>query len=805
MTKPAKRKGEWFRGNAFCVSVARADGSGYHEFGFGSDVIAGQRFHDDWDKWLDSREGPPPDPAAYKQQRTAERRPPTTTVGFDAGIDLWLEDEYGGSFDQQPDTIDGIRADIDNHLRPFFAPLAPDDVNAIKRRHVKDFRDLKQGRGAYTSAATKAVERGDARGFEPSEWLTVSQAAELAEVSKGTIKRMVRDGRLPGSRLVRSERGRQIWAIPAIAVASSTTRRRRVARTGLSKNVTEELLGYLRRMFDFLIAEGIYSGPNPAATVHAKKTNPRVALKQPDRRRRRAITLAESALIAALLHPRLQVALWLMRVGGLTISEAFGVRVRHVLDYGDFGIINIEELGGKTFKRWDPETGEAVSVKATDELKREARGAPAWFPPTFMEYYRWYLAEYIADEQGLVDQDAKVVVGFNGRDASQTTLYEALTRVLRYVGLDYDAVQFHISTHDGRRSYSTESKKIDRIAGSVVTQLLRQQPPMEAGESSVTRISYTHDVAEMSPFLKAVKRLDKRIRRDVGSLLLPLVPNGDGLSARAYTDHAARLYGLDATPSDPYRSVDRFDEALRHARRTLAENALATFIASDVGEGPVVDGLATRRVEITSADNSGYPLAIAADLLGLATSTLRRWAREGKVGIVGRTVGSNGYILDAEDVDRLRGDIDQLATVANVSDDLGISRDVLFEKIRAKEIAASKHPAWGVLVIADKDVKRLRKEVERIARLRQRSVRAGDAATILGVYRTTVNKLLESGDLVLDEETDSRGGRYITRESLDTFIQHRERRAARRPRQMPNRTHGADDTTCGDARESEKA
>jgi hypothetical protein len=56
-------------------------------------------------------------------------------------------------------------------------------------------------------------------------------------------------------------------------------------------------------------------------------------------RQPRPLTLPECARIAAHLHPAHQVVLWLQRIMGLRISEAFGVLLGDVIELGDTALL----------------------------------------------------------------------------------------------------------------------------------------------------------------------------------------------------------------------------------------------------------------------------------------------------------------------------------------------------------------------------------------------------------------------------------------------------------------------------------
>ncbi len=91
--------------------------------------------------------------------------------------------------------------------------------------------------------------------------------------------------------------------------------------------------------------------------------------------------------VAAELHVVFQLALWLMRICGLRISEAYGIHVGDILDYGSAdrpGLIAIERQGGRGFLEYD-EAGNLriVAEKATLKTKGSVRIIAV--PPSLMK------------------------------------------------------------------------------------------------------------------------------------------------------------------------------------------------------------------------------------------------------------------------------------------------------------------------------------------------------------------------------------------------------------------------------------
>ena len=107
---------------------------------------------------------------------------------------------------------------------------------------------------------------------------------------------------------------------------------------GLSQSVIADALWTLRGVLGFARATGIVApGFDPTQGLVAPAPDPATARTKPPTSQSRPLTLPECARVASHLRPVHQLALWLQRVMGLRISEAFGVLVDDVVDHGDTG------------------------------------------------------------------------------------------------------------------------------------------------------------------------------------------------------------------------------------------------------------------------------------------------------------------------------------------------------------------------------------------------------------------------------------------------------------------------------------
>ena len=96
----------------------------------------------------------------------------------------------------------------------------------------------------------------------------------------------------------------------------------------------------LRRVLAFSRANGLVPpGSDPSEGLVAPAPDPAVARARRPASQPRPLSFPGCARIAAHLHPVHQLVLWLQRVMGFRISEAFGVLVDDVVDLGDSGLL----------------------------------------------------------------------------------------------------------------------------------------------------------------------------------------------------------------------------------------------------------------------------------------------------------------------------------------------------------------------------------------------------------------------------------------------------------------------------------
>src|SRR5260221_4607281 len=187
----------------------------------------------------------------------------------------------------------------------------------------------------------------------------------LCRRSEATIRRALRARRLPNAR--RGDRGD--WLIPASDLAGARIGDASLVPEANSRAYSADILWAHAKILEWGRATG-WPIADFARDVNALTPDDEVARKKPSAGLRRPLAIDEVARVAAHLHVVHQLVLWMMRVLGLRIGEAFGPRVGDVVDLGEVGLAVIDRQGGRAFLTRTRRGVASAYSKAT--LKRAA-------------------------------------------------------------------------------------------------------------------------------------------------------------------------------------------------------------------------------------------------------------------------------------------------------------------------------------------------------------------------------------------------------------------------------------------------
>lgn len=629
-----------------------------------------------------------------------------------------------------PDRAAQVRRILDSYVLPWFVPRTS-TVGDITYAMVHEWLLTLVGRRpsepeAHEPRPVLVTRLGTGR--EQS----LREAAEAAGVSVATARRRWRDGELVGAH----RDGRGHVRVPELAVTAlqSAQRDRSI---GLSQPVVADALWVLRRVLAFARANVLVPpGFDPTEGLDAPRPDGAAARARRPAAPPRPLTVPECARIAAHLHPVHQLVLWLQRVMGLRISEAFGVLVDDVIDLGDVGLLVVQSQGGRFFRVRDDD-GRVVIVSHKDKTKTEAGYRVLVVPSAMMHLVRVAVDAFHTDpETGEVDETARLVPGLRSADESgQLAFREAFEQATVAEGLSSSDLGFRVSPHLLRKSVATDLAWQSGIESEVRRRFMGHR----ASDDVYGRV-YTLDHPELVPLHEVARVLDELIRRSIGSLILPT-------TRRIHWARTNRLF--------------------RHAAAVEATlGAAGWMIDPGSADDPLCD---TQRV---------------ASELRIAPTTARRWMRDGTLNCVIIREANHPPSRRARlsDVWSLRDRLADRILLPDLATQLGVRYHELYRMSRRLGMTFERHPTSRQFEVPHQDEERLRGEHARVHALHERSMKVAAAARQLGLAVSTVTLMATRGELDTDPETDSSNARFVTRASVE---KHRNAQVAK----SPARTH----------------
>ncbi|MHB1929066.1 MAG: hypothetical protein ACYCUG_06535 [Acidimicrobiales bacterium] len=628
-----------------------------------------------------------------------------------------------------PDRARQVRRILDGYVLPWFAPQTT-TVGDISYFMVHDWLLHLVGRGQGEPAAPDPAEPVLIAIGEGRE-LSLREAAVAARVSVSTVRRRWRDGELVGA--YRDSDGR-VRIPEATAVAVRRSKREQAA--GLSQSVVADALWVLRRVLAFSRANGIVpAGFDPTEGLDAPRPDPAVARARRPVSQLRPLSFPECARIAAHLHPVHQLVLWLQRVMGLRISEAFGVLVDDVVDLGDTGLLLVRSQGGRLFRVRD-DAGRVVTVSHKESTKTEASSRVLVVPPAMMDLLRVVLeAFHIDPDSGDVEETARLVPGLrNGDEAGQLSFREAFVTAAAAEGLGADDLGFPVVPHLLRKSMATDLAWQPGIEDAVRRRFMGHR----AADDVYGRV-YTLDHPELAPLEEVARVLEEIIRGSIGSLIVP------------------------TTRRIRWGRSNRYLERAAHVDATLG--AAGWMIDPDSVDDPLCD-----------------TVRVAAEL-GIDRTTARGWMRDGTLTCV--------IVADGDGIERrwtrlsavlsLRDRLRDRVLLPDLANDLGVRYHDLYQTARRLGLQLDRHPTSRQFEISIEAGQRLRDEHARVRALHQRSMKLATAATQLNLAVSTIGLMAKRGQLEVDPETDGSTARFVTRQSVERYRNQLQDRVVEEP------------------------
>lgn len=660
-----------------------------------------------------SEAGPvPATPAAV-----AHPVPPAPT-SFAAVADEWCEETYVKLNRAQPDRERDVRAIIANHLLPLLERHGWHTGADVTRKGYVDF--LSEMAKGQPAAPADSIAAGAAE-------VTVADAARLTGASGSTIKRRIAAGAFPGSHLKCGIRMIPLVDLHSAGLMTGTPLKRgpRTAATGYSAGY----LADVARVFRDICFYGVDTAGWTLAFDPAKVRLPNTAQEPATRGQ---VPLSGCVSLAEHLHPVHQIALWVIRLLCLRISEAYGIHVRDVFDDGTCGIARITRQGGHTF-RVQHADGSVTIETEKDALKTKVSRRELVMPSQLRNFLLQVIDIFHTDADGNVDLDARLIPGLSidgvgGAQAFRAALIEAADRA---------GVTVEVRT--GNKVQTRPPTPKDLRAGTVtdlawagVAELQRKRYAGHAPGTDVHNVNYVLDASDMAATLTPVAEALETLINEVvpnGNLMVPTVRSCTTTNQAALRPDGARI-----------------DAALLDCGWLVAPTAMA-------------DGRPTEAM--MTCEQAG-------ELLGLKAGTVRRWARARRFpGATRFEDGSHAIpiaaVLAEQEAQRSR------RLLSDVVSELHLDYQETYNRIKAH--------GWPLtcdddrrLVVPEETEAHLLDYLAGQEALHARAVPLLVAARMLGLSPRIVEMLIGAGELRVDAERGPNKARFITRASIQARI-----------------------------------
>ncbi len=630
--------------------------------------------------------------------------------GFEPTAEAWMREYFGKMGRGKAERRCDVEAVIANHLVPFMKRNRFATGSDVTREAYVDF--LVSLVNGETPSANGGVGSGDA--------VSVEKAIELTGASRSTIRRRLRASALPGSCRVGGK-----WMIPLRALANDGLLTGVALRRGprvIGSGYNQRSVADIRRIFDAILAHGCDTSGWTLNFVPGTVANP---LGKRATRKRVKLTVGECVAMAEHMHPVSQTALWLIRVLGVRISEAHGIRLGDIVDDGVRGVVRLHAQGGRGFLV-DDSDGQTRTVGDKDELKTVQSYRVLVIPQQLMHLLRVVIHVFHTDAHGTVNDDARLIppmtTGLDSQSSFRSALRNAAIAAGVTLGQDPDTLEPLLPRpHDGRAGLVTD------LAWDDVDEVARKRWAGHRVGDDVHSRHYVLDDPSLCGPARVAEALEAVLEAEAPDGLL--VPTTVSCT----------------TGRQPLLQVRK-----EHIDRELL----------DIG---------WTRVAQDDQDRSVLTAAQTATTLRQSMTTIHRWRRAGRFGATTRNAAGH-HLFPVADVLRVQ---DELASQRGLAT-LALEWDVPYERlhwyIRRDQLMVEKREDGALLVPAETE-QALSVIVRAYRDLEGRAMTIGDAAVELQRAPLAVEGLIRDGVLELDPMVGPNNARYVTRASIEAYPQ----------------------------------
>lgn len=512
-----------------------------------------------------------------------------------------------------------------------------------------------------------------------------------------------------------------------------------------NRGLSQDTLSDVRRCLDAVIKHGAHMGAWELSFDLTDVRTPRS--RRPTSPKAAGLSIGEVARVAGQMHAVHQIALWTCRILTVRLGEAYGIRVgdiAHLNDGTGRGLLWLHAQGGRKFHAFEGE--EIVRTFHKEGMKHAYSERMQLVPAQLMALFDDAIAVFHTDAlSGAVDLEARLVPGLASQHfGGQETFRSALKQAAQEAGVTTVTLNGFTRTvlgapnpKDLRSSAVTD---LEWVPGLDPTALRRYAG--HAPGTDVHALHYVIDQPVNEKFVQVCSAMESLIRAELpGGLTIP--------TAKRCTTGSQRTLNARS------REID--------------------------------ERLIQRGWLLTNADEPSDPwLSVeeAAEILGQAPSTVRRWIREGRLpASVGKSRGGThqGHRIKHSAVVSFAHVEQGRTTLTDMEDITGVSYHRLYSWVRRFSLPTEQAGERG-LFVCDVTIAELQRLAVVERKLQSEGISFAEAASILGVQSRTIDSRVQLGTLQELPERGPDGTRYVTRESVVRVVDKPELMSIRRKR-----------------------
>jgi len=128
-----------------------------------------------------------------------------------------------------------------------------------------------------------------------------------------------------------------------------------------------------------------------------------------------AVPLRDAAQVAGNMHALHQLALWIQRINGPRVGEAYGPRVGEIVRDGDYGIYVVDSQSGQNYQFWN-EFGEREITTHIDRLKTSVSYRIMVLCPSLMALVDLIVKAFHTNPDGTLNIGVPLIPGIHAMD-----------------------------------------------------------------------------------------------------------------------------------------------------------------------------------------------------------------------------------------------------------------------------------------------------------------------------------------------------------------------------------------------------